>query len=92
MSTRSVRIPVSPSPPQRPAPELVQRQPRPVGVPAVRAAFWVLGVVLAGVQAWAFRYYVSADAISYLDMSDGVMPGGSWHRLINGVWSPLYPE
>jgi len=42
-------------------------------------------------QAWAFRYYVSADAISYLDMSDSVMPGGDWHRLINGVWSPLYP-
>jgi hypothetical protein len=60
-------------------------------VAAVRAAFWALGIVLAGVQAWAFRYYVSADAISYLDMSDGVMPGGSWHRLINGVWSPLYP-
>ncbi|PYV44571.1 MAG: hypothetical protein DMG94_13240, partial [Acidobacteria bacterium] len=58
---------------------------------AVRAAFWALGIVLAGVQAWAFRYYVSADAISYLDMSDGVMPGESWHRLINGVWSPLYP-
>ena len=91
MSTRSVRISVSPSPPQRPAPELVQRQLRPVGVAAVRAAFWALGIVLAGVQAWAFRYYVSADAISYLDMSDGVMPGESWHRLINGVWSPLYP-
>jgi len=91
VSTRSVRIPALTSPPQRPAPELVQRQLRPVGVAAVRAAFWALGIVLAGVQAWAFRYYVSADAISYLDMSDGVMPGESWHRLINGVWSPLYP-
>ena len=92
MSTRSFRIPAALPPRRRPAPELVQRQPRPVGVATVRAAFWAVGVVLAGVQAWAFRYYVSADAISYLDMSDGVMPGGSWHRLINGVWSPLYPE
>lgn len=91
MSTRSFRIPAALPPRRRPAPELVQRQPRPVGVATVRAAFWAVGVVLAGVQAWAFRYYVSADAISYLDMSDGVMPGGSWHRLINGVWSPLYP-
>jgi len=24
-------------------------------------------------------------------MSDGVLPGSDWHRLINGVWSPLYP-
>jgi hypothetical protein len=38
-----------------------------------------------------FRYQISADSISYLDMSDGVMPGFSFHRLINGVWSPLYP-
>jgi hypothetical protein len=24
-------------------------------------------------------------------MSDAVMPGGKWHLLINGVWSPMYP-
>jgi hypothetical protein len=24
-------------------------------------------------------------------MSDGALPGYSWHRLISGVWSPLYP-
>jgi hypothetical protein len=57
----------------------------------VRAVFWALGIFLACVQAWAFRYHVSADSISYLDMSDAVLRGGDWHRLINGVWSPLYP-
>jgi hypothetical protein len=31
------------------------------------------------------------DSISYLDMSDGVLLGGDWYRLINGIWSPLYP-
>lgn len=57
----------------------------------LRASFWAFGLLLALVQAWVFRYYASADAISYLDMSDGVVPGQDWHRLINGVWSPLYP-
>ena len=46
---------------------------------------------LAVVQAWIFRFLVSADSISYLDVSDGVMPGGNWRHLINGTWDPLYP-
>ena len=90
MSTRSVplRIPEA----QRRRPELVQVRPRAFPLTALRAGIWGFGILLAAAQAWAFRYYVSADAISYLDMSDGVMPGGDWHRLINGIWSPLYPS
>jgi len=58
---------------------------------ALRIGFWGIGIFLAAAQAWIFRYQVTADSISYLDMSDGVFPGNDWHRLINGVWSPLYP-
>lgn len=58
---------------------------------SVRLAFWFLATALAVAQAWFSRFLVSADSISYLDMSDGVMPGGDFHRLINGTWSPLYP-
>ena len=54
-------------------------------------ASWIAGIVLAIAQIWVFRYQVSTDSISYLDMSDGVLKGSDWHRLINGVWSPLYP-
>jgi hypothetical protein len=57
----------------------------------IRIGFWSLGIFLAVLQAWAFRFEATADSISYLDMSDAVLPGGNWHRLINGVWSPLYP-
>jgi hypothetical protein len=70
---------------------------KPVPIPgatittALRLAFWALGILLAGAQAWVYRFKVTPDSISYLDMSDGVLPGGDWHRLINGVWSPLYP-
>jgi hypothetical protein len=69
--------------------KIVSRSP--VSLSWVRFAFWTLGIVLASAQAWVYRYQTSADSISYLDMSDGVMPGGSWHRLINRTWNPLYP-
>lgn len=57
----------------------------------LRITFWSIGIILASVQAWIFRYDVAADSISYFDMSDGVLRGGDWHRLINGMYSALYP-
>jgi len=57
----------------------------------LRLAFWLAGFVLATMQAWAYRHYISADGISYLDMSDAVFPGVDWHRIITGTWSPFYP-
>jgi len=69
----------------------LQEQASHCSVWPVRLFFWVLGLTLAVAQAWVFRYQNTADAICYLDVSDGALPGGDWHRLINGVWSPLYP-
>src|SRR5690349_11522375 len=60
-------------------------------ISAVPILFWILGLVLAAIQVWGARYYLTADSVSYLDMSDAVQPGFGWHRLINGIWSPLYP-
>ena len=57
----------------------------------LRVFFWTFGLIVAAFQLWSERYYMTADAISYLDMSDAVLPRGSWSKLINGVWSPLYP-
>src|SRR5258708_8411887 len=57
----------------------------------MRVAVWEVGILVGGAQAWVYRFLVPVDSISYLDMSDGVLRGGDWHRLINGVWSPLYP-
>src|SRR5436190_17389684 len=71
---------------------LIEGQPRTaVSIYLLRTAFWTFGLFLASAQAWILRYRVSSDSISYLDMSDGVLPGFDWHRLVNGVWSPLYP-
>lgn len=89
MSTRST--PTSERSPQAQRPEPVNRQSQSGHETVLRVGFWAIGLLFAVAQAWIFRYQVTADSISYLDMSDGVLPGSDWHRLINGVWSPLYP-
>ncbi len=91
MSTRSVPLQSGLPQPQRPTLQLIKRGAAPVSTAALRAAFWIFGILLASAQAWIGRYQLSADSICYLDMSDAVLPGFTWHRLINGVWSPLYP-
>ncbi|HVX40969.1 MAG TPA: hypothetical protein VHB25_15470 [Gemmatimonadaceae bacterium] len=55
-----------------------------------RIVAWVVILGLAAFQAYAQRYAISPDGISYLDMSDGVVTG-DWSRLVNLYWSPLYP-
>ena len=56
----------------------------------LRLLFWILGIAGAIVQAVAYRQFITADSLSYLDMSDAISahdPG----RLVNATWSPLYP-
>ena len=76
---------------KQPTLELLSRKPSQVSLVPFRVAFWSVGILLASIQAWIFRYEVSADSISYFDMSDGVLHGQDWHRLINGMYSALYP-
>jgi len=56
----------------------------------VRAVAWVVIVAIAAFQAYAQRYAVSPDGISYLDLSDAV-GNGRLSGLVNLYWSPLYP-
>jgi len=56
----------------------------------IRVVARVVILAIAVFQAWAQRYAVSPDGISYLDMSDAVVDG-NWSRLVNLYWSPLYP-
>ena len=44
---------------------------------------------LGAIHAWADRYHMNADGISYLDMGDAYLRG-DWSTAINGYWSPLY--
>jgi hypothetical protein len=60
------------------------------GEKSVRAVAWTVLIVLAGVQAWAYRHVPSgADSFSYLDVADTYAVHGWWAG-INGYWSPLY--
>jgi hypothetical protein len=56
----------------------------------IRAVAWRVITALAAFQAYAHRYAISPDGISYLDLSDAVV-GHHWSRLVNLYWSPLYP-
>jgi len=51
---------------------------------------WSLGLTLAAADAWATRFSMNPDGVSYLDMGDAIWRG-DLHAAINGHWSPLYP-
>ncbi|MBD2022798.1 hypothetical protein H6F43_21680, partial [Leptolyngbya sp. FACHB-36] len=56
----------------------------------LRLAFWLLAIVLGGLQAGANSYKLSSeDSISYLDVADAYLRG-DWTTAINAYWSPLY--
>jgi len=56
---------------------------------ALRVSFWCVGVVLGAADAWAARFTMNADGISYLDIGDAYWRR-DWHMAINAYWSPLY--
>jgi len=45
--------------------------------------------VLGAADAWATRFTMNADGISYLDIGDAYWRG-DWHMAINAYWSPFY--
>jgi hypothetical protein len=56
----------------------------------IRLTAWVAILALAAFQAYAQRFSISPDGMSYLDLSDAVVDG-RWSMLVNLYWSPLYP-
>lgn len=53
------------------------------------APFWGIALLLGLIQAWANRFYMGNDGVSYLDMADAYLRGG-WRTALNGSWNPLY--
>jgi hypothetical protein len=49
-----------------------------------------VSVVLGIVCAWAGRYSMISDGISYLDLGDYYLHG-DWSNVANAHWSPMYP-
>ncbi len=52
--------------------------------------FRLSAVVLGAIQAWAGRFVMNPDGVSYLDLSDA-FARGDWQSAVNALWSPLYP-
>jgi hypothetical protein len=55
----------------------------------LRLTCWCLALLLGAAQAWATRFTMNPDGISYLDIGDAYWRG-DWHNAINACWSPLY--
>jgi hypothetical protein len=55
----------------------------------LRIAFWCVAIALGAADAWAARFTMNADGISYLDIGDAYWRG-DWRMAINAYWSPLY--
>lgn len=55
----------------------------------LRIFCWAAALALGAAQAWATRFSMNPDGISYLDIGDAYWRG-DWHNAINAYWSPLY--
>jgi 4-amino-4-deoxy-L-arabinose transferase-like glycosyltransferase len=55
----------------------------------LRITIWVITAASGFLQAWASRFWISADGNSYLDIAS-VYLRSDWSHAINAFWSPLY--
>lgn len=55
----------------------------------LRISCWAVALALGAWQAWATRFAMNPDGVSYLDIGDAYWRG-DWHNAINAYWSPLY--
>jgi hypothetical protein len=55
----------------------------------LRISFWCAAIALGAADAWATRFTMNPDGISYLDIGDAYWRG-DFHNAINAYWSPLY--
>ncbi len=56
----------------------------------VRISCWVVALALGAADAWATRFTMYPDGVSYLDVGDAFWRG-DWHNAINAYWSPVFP-
>ena len=55
----------------------------------VRVFFWILALVLAGVNAYTSRFFINDDAIVYVEIGEAIKQF-HWHDVVNFTFSPLY--
>src|SRR5688572_10936892 len=57
--------------------------------PRVRIAGRTIALILGALQAWAGRFPIGEDGLSYLDLADAYVRG-DWRNAVSAYWSPLY--
>ncbi len=55
----------------------------------VRLGLFTVGIILAAVYAYSYRFAISPDGIGYLDVASAYVRH-DWTTAINGWWSPAY--
>jgi hypothetical protein len=55
----------------------------------LRAAVWGVTGVAGFLHAWAERFWLSPDAINYLDIASAYLRG-DWKNAVNAYWSPFF--
>ena len=61
---------------------------RPANRP-IRAAAWGTAIAAGLAHAWATRFWLSPDALNYLDIASAYLRG-DWHGAVNAYWSPAF--
>src|SRR5205085_8652428 len=54
-----------------------------------RAAGWTLALVAGALQAWAGRFPIGEDGLSYLEIASAYLRA-DWHNAVSAYWSPMY--
>ena len=68
---------------------LKESTPKPSNYLLLRVTCWSMALFLGAAQAWATRFTMNPDGISYLDIGDAYW-SGDWHNAISPYWSPVY--
>lgn len=55
----------------------------------LRAAVWLITIGAGLLQAAASRFFLSPDALAYLDIASAYLRG-DWKNAVNAYWSPLF--
>src|SRR5262252_9316929 len=53
------------------------------------ASLWAVSVLLGLSQAWAWRFYIEPDGVSYIEIAHAYIQR-DFGRAVNAYWSPLY--
>ena len=55
----------------------------------IRASFWLLAIVIGGINAYSSRFFINNDAIAYIEIGEAIKQF-NWSDSANFTFSPLY--